>query len=33
VPNDGSPHLRVPLLQAAARGIGRSLGTPSAGRS
>jgi DNA-binding IclR family transcriptional regulator len=27
VPNDGTAHLRVPLLQAAARGIGRTLGS------
>ena len=33
VPNDGSAHQRVPLLQAAARGIGRGLGTPAAGTS
>ena len=31
VPNDGTAHQRVPLLQAAARGIGRGLGTPAAG--
>jgi DNA-binding IclR family transcriptional regulator len=33
VPNDGSAHQRVPLLQAAARGIGRGLGSPAAGTS
>jgi DNA-binding IclR family transcriptional regulator len=27
VPNDGQAHLRVPLLQAAARGVRRTLGT------
>lgn len=29
VPNDGQAHLSVPLLQAAARGIGRALAAPN----
>jgi DNA-binding IclR family transcriptional regulator len=33
VPDDGQAHLRVPLLLAAARGIGRALAGPDAGRA